>query len=35
LLFELRSGRRYVVSVDDPDAAVAAVTRFGIKAPAL
>jgi hypothetical protein len=35
LLFELRSGRRYVVSVDAPESAVAAVARFGVKAPAL
>jgi hypothetical protein len=34
LLIELRSGQRFVVSVDDPESAVAAVTRVGIKAPA-
>jgi hypothetical protein len=34
LLIELRSGRRFVVSVDDPHDAVEWVARVGIKAPA-
>ena len=34
LAIEMRSGRRFVVSVDHPETAVQAVERLGLKAPA-